>query len=582
MSNTITLQQFLLNRTLHIPAYQRDYSWTTNQVNDLLTDIQEAIDTNAEHYLGTIVIAGPGAENSYEIVDGQQRLTTLILIIHALVQRLDINDRERITTEDNLLYISQNFLKVNFGTNKEFIEAVFSGSNPSPDSAGQRKLLNAYNFTTDRAKTLSQIGNADIIKKWLASIKNLEIIPFIAQDAGHAIKMFQTVNDRGMPLSAMDKAKALLVLYSSKYLEGELDSEINNAFGNCYRSFDRIRDFVTSQDGFNILNISRDNFTEDDILRYHYLAYDHSSAINCLDYEGTIKTVFDGFLKGTLISLSQNTMSLRQFIENYVKDLSDFSIAFQEIISETKTNERLYRIFVLLGLSARLYPLIIRTFQRGLLFTPVTGNNFDILKYIEICDVRVYKTRGTDPARDIGAISHASITMPPLEIAEQINKFTLKFMPDGTFQTSLSQDMYRNRALVLLLIRINEKIAGVKYDINDLVGFVKARITREHIISQTPNWAIDALGFDDESEFNYLLHTFGNLTLLSQSENSLCSNHSTHTKIIDVNLYAASIYPDARNIAHNYQQTNKVFNKKELNSRTSALVADVMMEWPIV
>ena len=51
-----------------------------------------------------------------------------------------------------------------------------------------------------------------------------------------------------------------------------------------------------------IENISRATFSEDDLLRYHYLAYSYESALAIEDYEGSLKTVFDAFIKGTLIS----------------------------------------------------------------------------------------------------------------------------------------------------------------------------------------------------------------------------------------------------------------------------------------
>jgi uncharacterized protein with ParB-like and HNH nuclease domain len=50
MSNTVSLQAFLAGKSFIIPAYQRDYSWTIKEVDELFTDVQEAIDTNTAHY----------------------------------------------------------------------------------------------------------------------------------------------------------------------------------------------------------------------------------------------------------------------------------------------------------------------------------------------------------------------------------------------------------------------------------------------------------------------------------------------------------------------------------------------------
>ena len=75
MSNIIDIQQFLVGKTFHIPSYQRDYAWATGQVDDLFCDVQEALETGSGHYFGTIVLAKNSGQ-SYEIVDGQQRLST--------------------------------------------------------------------------------------------------------------------------------------------------------------------------------------------------------------------------------------------------------------------------------------------------------------------------------------------------------------------------------------------------------------------------------------------------------------------------------------------------------------------------
>lgn len=55
------------------------------------------------------------------------------------------------------------------------------------------------------------------------------------KNAGRAIRMFQTVNDRGVPLSLFDKLKALLMLYSNKFCNEELDDKINDIFGDIFK-----------------------------------------------------------------------------------------------------------------------------------------------------------------------------------------------------------------------------------------------------------------------------------------------------------------------------------------------------------
>ncbi len=56
MSNTLPMQAFLAGKSFIIPTYQRDYAWTIDEVRDLFDDVQEVLDTNTSHYLGTIVL----------------------------------------------------------------------------------------------------------------------------------------------------------------------------------------------------------------------------------------------------------------------------------------------------------------------------------------------------------------------------------------------------------------------------------------------------------------------------------------------------------------------------------------------
>ena len=151
MSNIISIQQFLVGKALTIPLYQRDYSWTTKQVEDLFGDVAEAIATTCLTDLGTVVLAGvsPGP---YEVVDGQQRLSTLALIIHALLAQLPNEDTQRIA--DTAILLRQGpQLKLDFGNNAEFVASLLSAAAPLPNTAGHgscARLTNTRAFARRR------------------------------------------------------------------------------------------------------------------------------------------------------------------------------------------------------------------------------------------------------------------------------------------------------------------------------------------------------------------------------------------------------------------------------------------------
>ena len=69
-----------------VPDYQREYVWTDKEVHQLLEDVGEQIDagTTREYFIGTVLVSPTDQKNHYEVIDGQQRLTTFFLLLCAL------------------------------------------------------------------------------------------------------------------------------------------------------------------------------------------------------------------------------------------------------------------------------------------------------------------------------------------------------------------------------------------------------------------------------------------------------------------------------------------------------------------
>jgi uncharacterized protein with ParB-like and HNH nuclease domain len=86
---TSKISDLFHKRFFKIPKYQRSYAWERQNVCDLFEDIREAIESQSNHYMGTVVLSEGGqvGEHFY-VVDGQQRLTTLMLLISEITLRL--------------------------------------------------------------------------------------------------------------------------------------------------------------------------------------------------------------------------------------------------------------------------------------------------------------------------------------------------------------------------------------------------------------------------------------------------------------------------------------------------------------
>ena len=394
---TSKISDLFNNRFFEIPKYQRGYAWERQNVRDLFEDIKEAIESSSNHYMGTVVLSegNPIGEN-YFVVDGQQRLTTLTLLISEITHRLPKNDSDffrRVYIKDPTYRLKP------LGRDKIYFENLLEDKVLPPESKSQRYLKDAYeeiNSELDRQKDLTTL---------LHSIERLEIMEFIEKSEGDAIRIFQTVNDRGKLLTNMEKAKSLLVYYSNRYLNKALDSEVSDIFGEIFELYDDIKAIADDE----IINLIRSkDFNEDNIMRYHFICFSDE------DYDATAGFVLS-FLKRRLSEMraSNDIKSMSTFITIYTDDLLQFFKSLKSLVEKTQTSSKHYKVFAILNLSATLYPLAVKLEQLKILdaivpdVTSPSGMPSTFLDLIELIDVRVYKTRGTDPRADISRFTYS-------------------------------------------------------------------------------------------------------------------------------------------------------------------------------
>lgn len=221
--STRTIEHFFTGKSLEIPPYQRDYAWTTTNVDDLFDDILEAMEMGGSHYLGTFILSAGVTKESFKVVDGQQRLTTLTMLLDAMVSALPDGDVKTYYRSTFLRHPVHGPKFTVLGENQAYFSALLEDENPPPATEGQARLMEAHGWIRQRVKAIRDAGGESAIQKWLVNIGRLEVLEFIEAEEGKAIRMFQSVNDRGVPLSKMDIAKSLLIYYSNRFLAGELD-----------------------------------------------------------------------------------------------------------------------------------------------------------------------------------------------------------------------------------------------------------------------------------------------------------------------------------------------------------------------
>lgn len=587
--STKTIEHFFTGKNLVIPSYQRDYAWRERNVDDLFADIEEALEAGGGHYLGTFILSQTGKSAPVHVVDGQQRLTTLTMLLDALIA---VVDEPKLQEHYRNVFIEHPVSGAKFrvlGDNDVFFRTMLAGQSPKPVSDGQERLLAAHRWIRQRVHALRQGGGQEAIKLWLKCISEMEVLEFIEPNEGKAIRMFQSVNDRGVPLARMDIVKSLLVYYSNRYLDAQLDGHIAEQFGRAFRSFSHIKK-LGGELGYKIRQIDRDAFREDDVLRYHYLAFD-ASALGVPsggDYSATSETVLDTFLKPALAMLRSDKARLEAFIRAYTNDLTAFFGALEHLVERTRFDLDAYMLWVVQDLSATLYPLVIRLHLMGWTGLSSTRDTRSLLELLALVDLRVFKLRGTNPQADIFRITRDLGGSTVADVARDLLSFCERFMPSQLIQSRLvDEDLYRNPAVqrMLLQVELEERLAVGEpaLDLPALVKLISEGLTVEHVLPQDPNNSFDvgAYGFAATSDYDLVKHRLGNLLLLEGGLNSACSNRTVEAKVTAPNLYRASSFCSVRRVAADCTQPNSRFDRTMLSTRSVAIAASVAQRWPL-
>lgn len=586
--STKSIENFFTGKTLVIPSYQRDYAWKERNVDDLFDDVEEALEVGSGHYLGTFILSQQDRSAPVHVVDGQQRLTTLTMLLDALI---DAVEDENIKQHYRNTFIQHPVTGAKFkvlGDNELFFRELLDEKNPVPASDGQERLKNAYRWIRQRVKALETKGGQDLVKQWLLCISGMEVLEFVEPNEGKAIRMFQSVNDRGVPLAKMDIVKSLLVYYSNRYLGGELDGLISAQFGLAFRSFSRIKR-LAGEAGYKVRQIDRDAFREDDVLRYHYLAFDGSPFGLAAggDYSATSETVLEAFLKPALKDLRGDANKLRDFITDYTTDLKDFFASLESLLQATRTDKQAYCVWVVQDLSATLYPLVIRLHRKGWLDECGTADQRSLMEIIELTDLRVFKLRGTNPQADIFRITRELHQHSVDWAIKELQNFCDWGMPDAMMASRLTdEDMYRNPALQRILLQeeaaARATVGEPELNLQELATLNQNGLTVEHILPQDPDnsFSIGSYGFDNAEDYLLHKHRLGNLVLLEGAINSACNNRTVEAKMTAPNLYMASSLCAVKAVAAACAGSKR-FDRTQLALRSKRLSAAIVDRWPV-
>jgi len=215
------------NRRFCVPKFQRDYSWENEQWDDLWQDIEAMIKEDDEHYMGYLVLQTKDDKLFY-IIDGQQRFTTIILLILAAIksikklveQGVEADDNQRrienlksmfIGKEDPVTLEYDNLLVLNRNNNPYYKDYIvkMGGLRARNLKSTEKLMKKCFEFFEQRLNGKFQSGKeyASYIQR---VVDNLYFTQIVVNDEMNAFRVFETLNARGVQLSSSDLLKNYL------------------------------------------------------------------------------------------------------------------------------------------------------------------------------------------------------------------------------------------------------------------------------------------------------------------------------------------------------------------------------------
>ncbi len=559
-----TIKEIFQEEGYSIPNCQRDYAWKDKNFRDLWEDLEEAIGYNKKghrHFIGTMVVAkNEDNKNLYDIIDGQQRTTTIFMLLHVLANKQ--NEEDKRETRKYLYQKGELKLEVasqNQSFFKTLLEAAekrnISHCEKDADTEGKQNLFEVLKAILDKVSKLSEEG----VNERLEALLKMVLMRLEEPDPGRAIRTFQSVNDRGMPLLLLDKLKSLLIYYSNTFCDGKrgLDQFIKDHFGEIFKIFAKIKK------SNHISSVGGSNFDEGDIFRYHA----GSQRFDGIDFLGHYKASTDNTyeqLKDELKEIknkTSKTSKLKSFIQSYVSDLKNFYQAFFDLLSEIDTNPTTFKVMLI----NRINPLFFNSLIRLKINNELDDETLKLFAKTDIVFFKATKKLYSKAYNLINAyLKKGKEGLKSEMIAQCRNDIELVSL-------RLVKNAFNSLCFHYVFFEKNCQEMGLA-DLKKLIPEKQFSQEKEHIIpinllELDNEIEIQKLGFEDKKDLEDYIYTYGNLISLESPLNRNASDKDLYEKD---EIYKSSEVP-----------FNRHFNAKDFNKKVLIKRNDEMREWLI-
>ncbi len=489
----------------------------------------------------------------YDIIDGQQRTTTIFMLLHVLANKQNEEDKQ----ETRKYLYQKEGLKLEVAPqNQSFFKALLEAAEKGnishcekdADTEGKQNLFEVLKAILDKVSKL----NKEEANERLEALLEMVLMRLEEPDPGRAIRTFQSVNDRGVPLLLLDKLKSLLIYYSNTFCDGKrgLDQFINDRFGEIFKIFAKIKksNHISSVGGFD----------EGDIFRYHA----GSQRFDGIEFLGHYATSTEDTYEQLKDKLKEVRKSkLKNFIRSYVSDLKNFYQAFLDLLSEIDTNPTTFKVMFINTIN----PLFFNSLIRLKINNELDDETLKLFAKTDIVLFKAGKKMRTTAYNLIEEyLEKGKEGLKSKMIAQCRNYIELasrEFVNNASNSSCFHYVFFEKNCQEMGLADLKKLIPGKQFSQQ------KEHIIPINLLEQRPYNKIRDLGFEDKKDLEAYINTYGNLISLEKPLNLKASDKDLYGKD---EIYKSSEIP-----------FNRCFNVKGFNKKVLIERNDEMREWLI-
>lgn len=491
--------------TYRIPRFQRDYSWSNDEWEDLWADILSMLTADGEpsHYMGYLVLQSTD-DKTFDVIDGQQRLTTLSLIVLAVlknIQRLIDAKNEAEPNTRRLNQIRQTYVgyldpvtliarpKLTLNrNNNNYYQTYLVPLERLPQRgfrASEHLLRKAFEWFDKRVADYLRASTGDEGKRLAQLVEDVSDRLFFTvitvTDELNAYKVFETLNARGVRLSATDLLKNYL--FSVLDRGGETDHELRNLE-------DRWEAIVG--------RLQSENFP--DFLRVHWNSR-HSFARQA-DLFKTIR------------ARVTNREGVFQLLRGMEEDLDTYLALSSPELSEWSQDDKRHASVLKTFRVRQPFPLLLAA-RRAFDAADFTG----LLRATVVISLRynVIGAFGTaEQERTYNTVAERIAKGEFTQLGQALQAMRNVYVDDSTFRIAFSEktirttDSRNNRVARFILCAIEKHLSGQEH------AFISDAFNIEHVLPQN---APDGWGGFSGEEADSLVYRLGNMTLMQSGAN---------------------------------------------------------------